>query len=673
MGRRMVLLTQASPSPQTGQSRSSAELLAPIRQALATLAADRQRAQEQLEESLRELEGAIQRALAQALAAHPVPAAGATSPLAATPPRLGATAAAMAAASPTAATPAAARGSAAAAGLAEPADGSGASGAASSVRARLLEIHSHLVELDRLLDPEAILKKLWAIARAHGLRAMTLNENGRSLAPEQLEGFDSLDGSRLNRLRKTAIPFDPDGLFAIVANEKGVYSGPRPITGFPVDLALLLGKRAPAWILLLPFPHRNRWGRFLYLEADAAAIEGALLLDPIARFALRQMRAAQFHRHQPAEKLRALMESTLLERRRRLERAALQGHEASGAAPGDAAASATPETRAAVPSAASASGGGESAAAASGAAGAVSRPTGSFEGLRLERDVYDEHGREVRQLQAAEILGKIGELPAMPHVAGRVLSMLSNPETPIASLQGALGQDQALAAKLLQIANSSLYGGTRECATIGEAIVRLGFSAIRSWILATATRSVFMKGETSYLLRILWQHSVIGALAAQLVAERTGRMDPDEAFVGGLMHNVGLLLLARNHPKVMSELHQRASADCVGYHVLERKLLGYDHADLGGIVLQSWHVGDRLISAVAAHHRLGQAGSSRDFAAIVALGEELALRMGRGPTEASHEDLSRSEPARALGLDAAAMDDISARLAQLLLDGSLFA
>ena len=114
----------------------------------------------------------------------------------------------------------------------------------------------------------------------------------------------------------------------------------------------------------------------------------------------------------------------------------------------------------------------------------------------------------------------------------------------LARLEKAVAMDQALTAKILRIANSPFYGAVREIKTVSEAIVRLGFVTIRNWTLVTATRSVFLGAGATPLFHKIWRQSILTAMAAQLVAQTVRKSEPETVFVGGLMQNIGQLVLA---------------------------------------------------------------------------------------------------------------------------------
>ncbi len=510
-------------------------------------------------------------------------------------------------------------------------------------------LQRHAQAVDRIEAAEGLQEYLWEFARSRGLRGMRLQERGRSLFAEDAFGFANFEGPRSGRLRKVVVPFDPDALFGATAQDRAVYSGPRPHRGLPVDLVLVMGKKAPPWCVVVPLPYRNRWGTFLYFDSVDGDIDTLLELETVARLVVLQLRAARVRPHEPADRVRAFRAATLRERkRRRQQRADGPASERQGPEPDREVDDSDPLSR-------------------------KRRRKGPDLREGVDESRFDADGNLVRPLDGNEILARIGDLPAMPHVAARLISLLNDPQTEISQLQEIISTDQSIAVRLMQIANSSLYGNLREVGTIGEAIMRLGFTAIRSWLLATVTRQVFVGDDAGEHTMTLWRQSVLGALGAELIASRSGAMDPETAFVGGLMQNIGLLVLARGHSEVFDEIDLRSRAAEEGYVDLERRVLGFDHADVGGILLQRWGLAPELVSAVSAHHRLSSvSGDDRTFAAVIALAEELSLRLGGGPTETRDDPLAETEAARVLALDEETIASISEDLAERALDRDLF-
>jgi HD-like signal output (HDOD) protein len=224
------------------------------------------------------------------------------------------------------------------------------------------------------------------------------------------------------------------------------------------------------------------------------------------------------------------------------------------------------------------------------------------------------------------ILHHSGELPALPKAACHIMAVIEDPGTTATKLEHALAMDQALTAKVLRIANSPFYGAVREITTVSEAIVRLGFVAIRNWTLVTAARSVFLSPGAGMLYQKIWRQSVMSAMAGQLVAQALGRGNPDTVFIGGLMQNIGQLVLARSHPELFQEILSDSAERELPYHIVERGRLGFDHGELGALLIQEWNLSRDLEEAVRWHHRFGdEAASESRLSAMIALGEEIAL------------------------------------------------
>ncbi len=238
----------------------------------------------------------------------------------------------------------------------------------------------------------------------------------------------------------------------------------------------------------------------------------------------------------------------------------------------------------------------------------------------------------------AAILHQSGDLPAMPKAALHILSVIDDPRTTATRLEKAVAMDQALTAKILRIANSPFYGAVREIKTVSEAIVRLGFVTIRNWTLVTATKAVFLGAGATPLFHKIWRQSVLSAMAAQLVAQSVRKFEPETVFVGGLMQNIGQLVLARSHLPLFQQVLSISAEEQLPYYVVEQELLGFDHGDLGALLIKEWNLSEDLEEAVRWHHRLDHPDARcADLAALVALGEEVAACSGSAEPEGDEE------------------------------------
>jgi HD-like signal output (HDOD) protein len=194
------------------------------------------------------------------------------------------------------------------------------------------------------------------------------------------------------------------------------------------------------------------------------------------------------------------------------------------------------------------------------------------------------------------------------------------------------------------------------------------------------------------LYQKIWRQSVMSAMAGQLVAQAIGRSNPDSVFIGGLMQNIGQLVLARSHPELFQDILNDSSNRGLPYHVVERDRLGFDHGELGALLIKEWNLSQELEEAVRWHHRFAEEGAESDrIAAMIALGEEIALcssghevdqdSSGEAGTEQDQDldpgqepeqDGILSQAAEFLGVTVEAMDELKAKAAELKIDPHFF-
>ncbi len=253
------------------------------------------------------------------------------------------------------------------------------------------------------------------------------------------------------------------------------------------------------------------------------------------------------------------------------------------------------------------------------------------------------------------------ELPVMPPVAAEVIKKAEDPDTDLAVLAQLISRDAALAVRVLKIANSSFYSMPREVETIQQAIVLLGYSTLRSVVVAASMKDVFARFGLAE--RLLWEHAIAAGIAAGVVAENVSGISRDEAFVGGLVHDVGKLLL---HSQAEQKYQQVLSAVYAGEKdsiTAEREVFGFDHSEVGSLVLAKWKLPGRLTCAVGAHHDLALANveGSKPLASLLQVADRMTLREGYGRREPDAAcDPLDCEGARILGLGIGDLEDMTA-------------
>lgn len=231
----------------------------------------------------------------------------------------------------------------------------------------------------------------------------------------------------------------------------------------------------------------------------------------------------------------------------------------------------------------------------------------------------------------------IDELRPLSAVASRVLSLAAGDRFSAHELATLIASDQALSAKLLRLANSAYYGFPRRITTVRDAVVLLGFRAVRSAALATCLVDA-LPGSNMLRYREFWQFSVSVGMAAELLARSEGTHQ-DDAFTAGVLHGIGRLALDQYAPEVFAAAVERSRMQGAPLTRAERELLGFSSADLGGALATHWNFPPALVEAVAGHElNPAQLPDRRSLTAHVVRARLLVRSTGIG------DGLSEGEP-----------------------------
>ena len=218
-------------------------------------------------------------------------------------------------------------------------------------------------------------------------------------------------------------------------------------------------------------------------------------------------------------------------------------------------------------------------------------------------------------------------VPMVPAVAREVLDFSTDPDVAPKRITSVVSKDPVLATRVLQLANSAFSGSAVHITSIDSAVVRMGTTSVRNVVTAVCVASILAdKGAYGSGGRQLVDHGIGTAYLAWLLADASGGAR-DEAFVCGLLHDIGKLLIQQLAHRPQSGV-KKPSASEVSTVMAER------HAELGGHLLRSWHLPTPLYEAVTFHHAPGQ--SPETGAAIVAYAaNRLSHKLGFGcPVEA---------------------------------------
>lgn len=209
-----------------------------------------------------------------------------------------------------------------------------------------------------------------------------------------------------------------------------------------------------------------------------------------------------------------------------------------------------------------------------------------------------------RELVRQNIKARMDDIPTLPTAVLEVLKLLSNPRANARHFEKALSKDQVLTARLIKLANSTFYGTSRRITAVKEVILRLGLLSVRSLVLAASTSRILNRPMPGYGYKEggMWEHSLATAMAARRVA-RIANLDnvyAEEAFLAGLLHDIGKVVLAKEVFQQSARFHALAHAK--GVLAAEEELFGVSHVVSGMQIAERWRFSKELGEAIHGHH-----------------------------------------------------------------------
>lgn len=231
-----------------------------------------------------------------------------------------------------------------------------------------------------------------------------------------------------------------------------------------------------------------------------------------------------------------------------------------------------------------------------------------------------------------EIVEAIQDLPMLPAAVGRVIALANDPDSSSKDICEAIRSDPSLTARILRVVNTPFYGFHRRIGTVAQAAVILGTSEILGLVLGSTAVQALTAGDQNPAEREeFWIHSVSSAVAAKTAATQFRYRVSGIAFVAGLLHDSGKLVLSQRFPDRFRQAEQRAAEAGVPLHAAEQEVFGVDHALVGGTLASRWGLPEELVQAIAFHHTPARAAEAHALLVdVVHLANWLAWQKDRG-------------------------------------------
>jgi HD-like signal output (HDOD) protein len=216
-------------------------------------------------------------------------------------------------------------------------------------------------------------------------------------------------------------------------------------------------------------------------------------------------------------------------------------------------------------------------------------------------------------------LEQIRDLPVMPEVAARVVNLAEGRmDISFRELESIIKTDPGLTVKVLKIANSALYARQKEIKNLQTAISLLGFKNIKSLVLLIAASKFFPRMKTTPFYRTFWRHSTLSAFLSKSLALRCNRSDfAEEAFIAGLLHEIGQAVFASVMPQEYMKALDTEKLGALAIETIEEQIFGTDHRRLGGELLKKWNFPDLYVDSAREHASLNITSPHKPLIIIV--------------------------------------------------------
>jgi HD-like signal output (HDOD) protein len=232
----------------------------------------------------------------------------------------------------------------------------------------------------------------------------------------------------------------------------------------------------------------------------------------------------------------------------------------------------------------------------------------------------------------------ISHIATLPEITMRIIELVEDPTSTAQDLHNIIANDPALCSRILKVVNSAFYGLPRQIGSINRAVVLLGLNAVKNIAIAASLTKLFRGGELCprFSARDLWIHSIATAAASKLICDEMKLGLPDEAFLAGLIHDIGVMVEVQATRDKLIEVFSQLPFDGDGVpqgdmRELEREICGADHCAFGAALCEAWKF-PKSFAAVAGYHHdpMVLPEGSRLLSSIVYVADRLCCQLGYG-------------------------------------------
>jgi HD-like signal output (HDOD) protein len=243
-----------------------------------------------------------------------------------------------------------------------------------------------------------------------------------------------------------------------------------------------------------------------------------------------------------------------------------------------------------------------------------------------------------QQAVVASAIAEISHIATLPEITLKIIELVEDPSSTAQDLHKVISNDPALCSRILKVVNSAFYGLPRQIGSINRAIVLLGLNAVKNIAIAASLTKLFRGGElcARFSAKDLWIHSIATAACAKLVCDELKLGVSDEAFLAGLIHDIGIMVEVQALRHELLQVFEEMTFDSNGTPTcsmleIEQRILGADHQAFGSGLCEAWKF-PKSFTYVTQHHHDPSAlpAANRMLTAIVHVADRLAAQAGFG-------------------------------------------
>lgn len=273
-----------------------------------------------------------------------------------------------------------------------------------------------------------------------------------------------------------------------------------------------------------------------------------------------------------------------------------------------------------------------------------------------------------------DLVKRVDEIPVFSDTVNRILRILEDPEADAKAVEKEILTDQGFTTKVLRLANSAYFGGSRNIKTVSQATVLLGFQAIKSMVLASTVGKVLIKELPGYALEReeLWRQSQICAITCKVLGKKAKYPKPDDVYTAGLLHDIGKVIVDHYLSEQYQEIQQIREDEKWPFMRAEEKVLGFHHGQVGAKIAEKWRLPEDLTEAIALHHSPEKAEINPKMVAIVHIADGLVMMMGQYIGIDGLEYDFSEHATKLLGVDEHMMMEVMSEVADIIADENVY-